>query len=149
MDYKIYLYKENETDLVGTLNQSEKLNCNGLIAYVVNPKFGTKDPKKHIRFTRSELLLDSSKWENQIISKLSNSIDCDSPNEDIRLHSESVLKQELAYAQHVSVRGDIMIELHGTKTSNLARLISSELTGIKNHIFDMNYLSYVEQNLRN
>lgn len=132
MDEKIYLYKENGTDLVGTLNQSEKLNCNGLVAFVVNPKYVTKDPKKHIRFTRSELILESKEWESQVITKLSNSIDCDSPNEDIRLHSELVLKQELAYAQHVSVRGNIMIELHGTKTTNLARLISSELTGKRN-----------------
>lgn len=124
----IYLYKDAVGDIVSTLDTlaGSKLS---LITSVVNPNFGrdaTSD--KHIRFTRSELLLDPNKWES-LIAKLSDPRNCDSPVDTLRLRAEATLKQELDFAQHLVSRGRILMQIHGTNTSNLARFIESELTG--------------------
>lgn len=125
----VFLYKDSVCDVVETLTDliNDKL---GLITCVVNPNF-CRDPTsdKHIRFTRSELLLDPYQWESNIICKLTDPKNCDSPDATLRLRAEAILKQELDFAQHLVSRGQILIPIHGTNTANLARIIDAELTG--------------------
>lgn len=125
----IYLYKDSVCDVVGSLEDlvNHKL---GLVTSVVNSNF-CREPTsdKHIRFTRSELLLDPFQWEANIIVKLTDPKNCDSPDESLRLRAEAILKQELDFAQHLVSRGQILIPIHGTNTTNLARFIDAELTG--------------------
>lgn len=130
----IYLYKDCVCDLVKAVEFSEQINCNILITSITNPNFRrefSKEPMRqdHIRFTRSELLLEPSKWQTQVVARLSDQIDCDSIDENVRKFSESMVKQEIAFAQHVAGHGSLLIKIHGTNTSNLARIISAELTG--------------------
>lgn len=130
----IYLYKECVTDLVSAVEFSEHINCNVLVTSITNPRFRRefhREPirESHIRFTRSELLLEPAKWQSQVVSKLSDSIDCDSIDDTVRKFSEMTIKQEISFSQHVSGQGQLLIKIHGTNTSNLARTISNELTG--------------------
>lgn len=128
----IYLYKENVGDLVKAVEYSEQIKCNVLVTSITNPQFRREfhhQPlcRSHIRFTRSELLLEPSKWVSQVVAKLSGSIDCDSLNENVRKSSEATIKQEISFAQHVAHQ--MLIKINGTNTSNLARTICAELTG--------------------
>lgn len=125
----IYLYRDVVCDIAKSVDELAPAKL-GLITSIVNPNFdrdATSD--KHIRFTRSELLMDPYKWEGAVIAKLSDPKDCDSSDDKIRLRAEAKLKQEMDFAQHLISRGRILIKLHGTKTSNLGRLVDSELTG--------------------
>lgn len=128
----IYLYKDCVSDLVEAVEYSEQINCNVLVTSITNPQFKREfhhQPlcRSHIRFTRSELLLEPSKWMSQVVAKLSDNIDCDSPNETVRKSSEATIKQEISFAQHVAHQ--MLCKINGTNTSNLARTICAELTG--------------------
>lgn len=130
----IYLYKESVPDLLSAVDFSERINCNVLITSIANPSFRREFHHEqlrsnHTRFTRSELLLEPAKWQNQVVAKLSDSIDCDSNDDNVRKFSESTIKQEISFSQHVAGHGQILIKIRGTNTSNLARTISAELTG--------------------
>lgn len=130
----VYLYRECVADLPKAVDFSEQMKCNVLITSITNPNFRREFTKQsvrdnHLRFTRSELLLEPAKWQTQVVAKLSDSIDCDSSDENIRKNGESTLKQEIAFAQHVAGHGSVLVKINGTNTSNLARILSSELTG--------------------
>lgn len=125
----IYLYRDAVCDIAKSVDELS-VHKLGLITSIVHPNFernATSD--EHIRFTRSELLMDPNKWETNVIAKLSDPINCDSPNDKLRIRAEAKLKQEMDFAQHLVSRGRILIKLHGTNTSNLARFVDSELTG--------------------
>lgn len=77
-------------------------------------------------FTRSDLILSSSDWNNMIVGKLSPYIDVDNPNPLLRKQFEEVLAQELAYASHLGLPA-IMFTLRGNNNVNLARLIHNKL----------------------
>lgn len=134
----VYLYKECVNNLVEAVEFSEARNCNAIITSITNPNFRHEFHKEllkknHLRFTRSELLLEPAKWHTQIVAKLSDWLDCDSADENVRKISESTIKQEIAFAQHVTGHGSVLIKVRGTNTLNLARTISSQLTGISNY----------------
>lgn len=131
----VLLYREYVADLLKAVEFSEATNCNAIITSITNPSFRrefTRVPLNthHLRFTRSELLLEPDKWQNQVVAKLSDWIDCDSVDENVRKSSESIVKQEIAFSQHVASHGTTLIKIHGTNTSNLARTLSAELKGI-------------------
>lgn len=130
----VYLYRECVANLADSIDFTEQKSCNVLITSITHPNFRReyfKDllQKEHLRFTRSELLLEPSKWQTQVVAKLSDSIDCDSKDENVRKYSEATLKQEIAFAQHVSGHGSVLIKVNGTNSANLARVLSTELTG--------------------
>lgn len=141
----ICLYKEFSSDLVKELTSAADFDCNVLITPITNPNFHRefeRDPMStsHIAFSRSDLLLDPLKWKNSIVVKLSESIDCDSIDANVRQQSELMLKQEIAFAQHLA-SGCILVKIHGTDNVNLARTITSSLKGkIKCiHIVEIDY----------
>lgn len=132
----VFLYKEVESDLQSGLIQARNIGCNGLITSIVNPQFTRKfqndtDPHGlgHTRFTRSDLLLDPNSWASKVVVKLTESIDCDSTVETVRKYGESVIRQEMAFAQHVSNVGCITLKVNGTDTQNLAAVVASSLKG--------------------
>lgn len=77
---------------------------------------------KHINFTRSDLILDD--WIH--ILKLSETIDCDSSDENIRKISEKTLLQELCLAQHLGQNSGLFsFKLKSGNCANLARIFNS------------------------
>lgn len=79
-------------------------------------------------FTRPDLILSSSDWNNLIIGKFSPLINVDSINPIIRKNSEETLNQELSLASHFGLSG-VTLKLKGgvEKNTNLARIISDKI----------------------
>lgn len=149
-------YKEFEPDLQKGLQLADNIECNLLITPIVDPIFVREFKNElsthlsHIKFTRSDLLLEPCKWTSRIIAKLSE-VDCDSSNENIRKASESTIKQEMGFAQHVANTGCMMIKLRGSNTMNLASIVASELKGdfdnISSLFKSLNHIYYFNSNI--
>jgi len=99
---------------------------------IVNPRFerefqGDKPASRRTGpLTRSDLLLASSDWGSLVVGRLSPTIDVDSVIPSVRCNSEARLAQELKYASHLGLPA-IMVSLHGTSHTNLARLVSNHI----------------------
>jgi len=99
---------------------------------IVNPRlereFQTDKPasKRSGPLTRSDLLLASSDWGSLVVGRISPTIDVDSPLPSVRANSEARLMQELKYASHLGLPA-VMLQLHGTNHTNLARLVSNHI----------------------
>ncbi|KAL6261469.1 hypothetical protein P5V15_006559 [Pogonomyrmex californicus] len=79
-------------------------------------------------FTRPDIILCSSDWNNLIIGKFSPLINVDSPNSIIRKNSEETLNQELSLASHFGLSGITFKLKYGiNKNVNLARIISDKI----------------------
>ncbi|XP_067002260.2 protein arginine N-methyltransferase 5 [Anabrus simplex] len=98
---------------------------------IVHPRFkreliSGKCKDRSGAFTRSDLILSSSDWNNLIVGKLSPYIDVDSQDPAQRRHAEEVLTQELTYASHLSLPA-ILIALRNSNHVNLARIIHNKI----------------------
>lgn len=81
-------------------------------------------------FSRSDIILESKEWSNSIIAKVNGEFDCDSVNDDIRKHSETILSRELNFADHVIPYVFTLMRINGSKTTNLVRtIISKQIKG--------------------
>ncbi|MCO5591974.1 hypothetical protein L7F22_045967 [Adiantum nelumboides] len=58
-------------------------------------------------FAGSDLVLSPAQWSSHVVGKISSWIDLDSSNEMVRADSEITLKQELAWATHLSLQSDL------------------------------------------
>lgn len=79
-------------------------------------------------FSRSEIILESQQWSNNVIAKINDEYDCDSKNDAIRINSQNMISRELDFADHVITYGFTLVKLNGSETTNLARTISSKQT---------------------
>ncbi|XP_076246806.1 protein arginine N-methyltransferase 5 [Calliopsis andreniformis] len=80
-------------------------------------------------FTRSDLVLCSSDWNNLIIGKISPHIKVDSKNLIVQKNSEQSLIQELSLASHLGLVGVTFKLMNGIESnSNLARIICDQVT---------------------
>lgn len=59
-----------------------------------------------------------------MVAKVSDYIDCDSPDYTVRKQSEETLMQELRFALHLTVPV-VLISLHKPQNANLSRVINS------------------------
>lgn len=82
-------------------------------------------------FTRSDLLMPSTKWTRSVVGKLSPwlwpAIESSGPNGEIcpaRRNAEDALRQELAWASHLSLPAVLFPQLPAGDCSNTARLIN-------------------------
>lgn len=88
-------------------------------------------------FSRSDIILESQEWSNNIIAKINEEHDCDSSNEAIRIHSQNMISRELDFADHVITYGFTLVKLTGSNKTNLARILSSKQ--IKGLLYYKNY----------
>lgn len=133
------IYQNHVSDLSETMKFLEENACDLVAAPIVHPMFRrqftvTNDGDdsiltKHMAFSRSDLLLESSEWMYKFVSKITDTIDCDSDNIILRKHSEQTLMQELSLADHLVQHGFVMIRLKGINTMNLARIVSKNIKG--------------------
>ncbi|CAN6540192.1 unnamed protein product [Malus baccata var. baccata] len=76
-------------------------------------------------FAGSDLVLSPSQWSGHVIGKVSSWIDLDSEDEILRCDSETTLKQEIAWASHLS------LQLQRAKScANYARCVNQLLQGL-------------------
>lgn len=80
-------------------------------------------------FTRPDVVLCSSDWNNLIMGKISPYIKVDSKNQILRKNSEETLIQELTLASHLDL-GGVTFKLTGgiNRNTNLARIICDKLS---------------------
>ncbi|CAI7930788.1 unnamed protein product, partial [Closterium sp. NIES-54] len=55
-------------------------------------------------FAGSDLVLSPSQWSSHVVGKLSTWADVDSPDALMRSDSETVIKQEISWASHLSLQ---------------------------------------------
>lgn len=55
-------------------------------------------------FAGSDLVLSPSQWSSHVVGKISSWIDLDSEDDVLRKDSEIALKQEIAWASHLSLQ---------------------------------------------
>lgn len=140
-NFKVHVgvYQNIVSDLSETMKFLEENGCDLVAAPIVHPMFRrqfsvTSDDDdsiqtKHMAFSRSDLLLQSTEWMYKFVSKITDTIDCDSENITLRKHSEQTLMQELSFADHLIQHGFVMIRLKGVNTMNLSRIVSKNIKG--------------------
>ncbi|KAL1346776.1 hypothetical protein HN51_020327 [Arachis hypogaea] len=83
-------------------------------------------------FAGSDLVMSPSQWSSHVVGKISSWIDLDSEDETIRMDSETTLKQEIAWASHLSLQACLLPAPKGTSCGNYARCVNQILQGLSN-----------------
>ncbi|KAK9097651.1 hypothetical protein Syun_024696 [Stephania yunnanensis] len=83
-------------------------------------------------FAGSDLVLTPSQWSSHVVGKVSSWIDLDSDDELLRLDSETTLKQEIAWASHLSLQACLLPRPPGPSCANYARCVNQLLQGLNN-----------------
>eukprot|EP00802_Teleaulax_amphioxeia_P009695 Tamp_09716.p1 GENE.Tamp_09716~~Tamp_09716.p1 ORF type:complete len:607 (+),score=96.89 Tamp_09716:138-1958(+) len=82
-------------------------------------------------FTRSDLTLHSNVWSSNVIGGLSPWINLDSTKQGVRQESEKALKQEMAWAHHISCHA-VIAPAPTRECGNYARALYSQFSGYGN-----------------
>ncbi|TXG62421.1 hypothetical protein EZV62_013784 [Acer yangbiense] len=81
-------------------------------------------------FAGSDLVLSPSQWSSHVVGKISSWIDLDSEDEILRMDSETTLKQEIAWATHLSLQACLLPSPKGASCANYARCVNQILQGL-------------------
>ncbi|KAI9192121.1 hypothetical protein LWI28_018529 [Acer negundo] len=81
-------------------------------------------------FAGSDLVLSPSQWSSHVVGKISTWIDLDSEDEILRTDSETTLKQEIAWATHLSLQACLLPSPKGASCANYARCVNQILQGL-------------------
>lgn len=117
-------------DLQATIEENSKVGYHFFVTPIAHPQFvrnftNNDLQQRHMAFSRSDLILQTNEWITRVVARVSDYIDCDSPDESFRKHSERTLVQELSFAEHLQ-NGFVMIPLHSERSVNLARIVSKK-----------------------
>ncbi|XP_038710078.1 protein arginine N-methyltransferase 1.5 isoform X2 [Tripterygium wilfordii] len=83
-------------------------------------------------FAGSDLVLSPSQWSSHVVGKISSWIDLDSEDEIVRMDSETTLKQEIAWAHHLSLQACLLPSPKGSSCANYARCVNQILQSLNN-----------------
>lgn len=134
----LFLFSESALDIEGAINFAGDHGCDAIITPIAHQKFKREFNssnrivvERHMNFSRSDLTMPPNVWTNKVIAKLSKDASgCDSIDINVRKQAESLLAQEIDYANHCqSSAAAVLIELKGTKSVNLARLLKGKVGG--------------------
>ncbi|KAM7344033.1 protein arginine N-methyltransferase 5 isoform 1-T1 [Cochliomyia hominivorax] len=81
-------------------------------------------------FTYADLVLTADQWNGKVITILSDTIDCDSEDEEVRKNSVEVLKRDISWAEHLQYGGYTMMKLKQKNNFNLATVLTNKSKGI-------------------
>ncbi|XP_054788673.1 protein arginine N-methyltransferase 1.5 isoform X2 [Prosopis cineraria] len=84
-------------------------------------------------FAGSDLVLSPSQWSTRVVGKISTWIDLDSEDETLRMDSETTLRQEIAWASHLSLQACLLPAPKRTSCANYARCVNQILQNL-NHM---------------
>ncbi|KAL9259330.1 arginine N-methyltransferase 1.5-like protein [Drosera capensis] len=126
-----------ETEFSDDVPRLLEFNINGGFDFVVSPLM---DPSYRpslrteldkisgaIPVAGSDLILSPSDWSSRVVGKVSSWIDLDADNEVLRRDSETSLKQEIAWASHLSVQACLLPTPRGLSCANYARCVKQIL----------------------
>ncbi|KAL6629183.1 hypothetical protein ACP70R_028948 [Stipagrostis hirtigluma subsp. patula] len=80
----------------------------------------------------SDLVLSPSQWSSHVVGKVSEWINLDANDEQLRLDSELTLKQEIAWASHLSLQACVLPTPKRSSCGNYARVVNQILQGSTN-----------------
>ncbi|KAL6578609.1 Protein arginine N-methyltransferase 5 [Orobanche minor] len=83
-------------------------------------------------FAGSDLVLSPSQWSSHVVGKISSWIDLDSEDETLRKDSEIALKQEIAWASHLSLQACLLPTPKRTSCANYAKCLNKILQNLGN-----------------
>ncbi|KAL3645838.1 Protein arginine N-methyltransferase 5 [Castilleja foliolosa] len=83
-------------------------------------------------FAGSDLVLSPSQWSSHVVGKISSWLDLDSEDETLRKDSEVALKQEIAWASHLSLQACLLPTPKGTSCANYAKCLNQILQNLGN-----------------
>ncbi|KAJ0593993.1 putative methyltransferase [Helianthus annuus] len=83
-------------------------------------------------FAGSDLVLSPAQWSSHVVGKISSWIDLDSDDDVLREDSEIALKQELAWASHLSLQACLLPTPKGKSCANYARFVNQILENLNN-----------------
>ncbi|KAL1207139.1 Protein arginine N-methyltransferase 1.5 [Cardamine amara subsp. amara] len=131
-----------ETDFSDDFRSLLSFNCNTdhgrfdfVLAPLMNPSYrpslveGINSETQVLPFAGSDLVLAPLEWRCRVTGKISSWIDLDSEDETLRLDSETTLKQEIAWAKHLSLRSCLLPTPKTTSCANYARCVNQILKG--------------------
>lgn len=129
------LYQYHVPDIHNTIKFIETAPYDRAIVEITSPGLVNRCVKNkdcHQKFTRCDLMLDSTNWYKNIIFKLSTEINCDSIDFVHMKHSREILQQELSWSLHLRSQTCVLLTLPGDENSNLSRelLTAIDRTGI-------------------
>ncbi|KAK3212958.1 hypothetical protein Dsin_017664 [Dipteronia sinensis] len=107
-----------------------------LLATLMDPTYrpslmGSDSNGAHVLpFAGSDLVLSPSQWSSHVVGKISSWIDLDSEDEILRMDSETTLKQEIAWATHLSLQACLLPSPKGASCANYARCVNQILQGL-------------------
>ncbi|KAL5558290.1 hypothetical protein UlMin_034501 [Ulmus minor] len=107
-----------------------------VVAPLMDPKYRPSLMQKGssvvLPFAGSDLVLSPSQWSSHVVGKISSWIDLDSEDEILQLDSETTLKQEIAWASHLSLQACLLPAPRGKSCANYARCVSQILQSLNN-----------------
>lgn len=107
-----------------------------VLAPLMNPSYRPSLVRKEsgeygvLPFAGSDLVLSPSQWSSHVVGKISSWIDLDSEDEVLRLDSETTLKQEIAWASHLSLQACLLPTPRGKSCANYARCVNQILQNL-------------------
>ncbi|KAF7817197.1 protein arginine N-methyltransferase 1.5 [Senna tora] len=109
-----------------------------VVATLMDPAYRPSLVKKDslssgvLPFASSDLVLSPSQWSSHVVGKISSWIDLDSEDETQRMDSETTLKQEIAWASHLSLQACLLPAPKGTSCANYGRCVNQILQNLNN-----------------
>ncbi|KNA06780.1 hypothetical protein SOVF_177920 isoform A [Spinacia oleracea] len=131
-----------ETDFSNDMPQLLEFNIKGgfdfVLATLVDPAY--RPSLESINDLRSgalpvagsDLVLSPAQWSSHVVGKLSSWIDLDSDDEILRRDSEICLKQEVAWASHLSLQACLLPVPKGQSCANYSRCVNQILQSSNN-----------------
>ncbi|GAB2286444.1 Protein arginine N-methyltransferase 5 [Dionaea muscipula] len=131
-----------ETDFRDDMPKLLSFNINGGFDFVLTPLMdptyrpslrGECDRKSGaLPVAGSDLVLSPSDWSSRVVGKVSCWIDLDADDEVLRRDSETTLKQEIAWASHLSLQACLLPTPRCLSCANYSRCVNQILDGYNN-----------------
>lgn len=131
-----------ETEFSDDMPHLLSLNINGgfdfILCPLMNPSYrpssvDASDTGFVPPFAGSDVELTPAQWSSHVVGKISSWIDLDSEDETLRKDSEIVLKQEIAWASHLSLQACLLPTPKGPSCASYARCVNQILQNL-NHM---------------
>ncbi|KAJ3696287.1 hypothetical protein LUZ60_001664 [Juncus effusus] len=129
---------EFEADMPLLLSRSLSSGFDFLLAPLVDPSYRPSSVASSgsesfvLPVAASDLILSPTQWSSHVVGKVSGWIDLDSEDEQLRSDSEITLKQEIAWASHLSLQACLLPAPKGASCGNYARCVNHILQGLTN-----------------
>nr|A2X0Q3.2 RecName: Full=Protein arginine N-methyltransferase 5; AltName: Full=Shk1 kinase-binding protein 1 homolog [Oryza sativa Indica Group] len=118
-------------ELPAVLSHSLSSSFDFLLAPLVDPDY-RPTPGSVLPVAASDLVLGPAQWSSHIVGKINEWIDLDAEDEQLRLDSEITLKQEIAWASHLSLQACVLPPPKRSSCANYARVVNHILQGLTN-----------------